>query len=156
MMKIISGGQTGVDRGALDAALDVGAPCGGWCPPGRKAEDGRIPLHYPLQEMPTGSYRHRTRRNVEHSDATLILHFGELEGGTLETENFCRQQAKPHLVVDVGTMDVDSAVREIIGFITDVQVETLNVAGPRASKQPQAAELTRQIIRAVLQKFHDL
>lgn len=150
MIKIVSGGQTGVDRGALDAALDVGAPCGGWCPPGRKAEDGRIPLRYPLKEMPTGNYRQRTRRNVEQSDATLIFHFGELEGGTLETENFCRQRAKPHLVVDLGTMDLDSVVRDIIGFVTDLQVETLNVAGPRASKQPQAAELTCQILRRVL------
>jgi len=75
-LKFISGGQTGVDRGALDAALDVGAPCGGWCPVGRKAEDGVIAPRYPLVELPGRGYLPRTRRNVLDSDATLVVTFG--------------------------------------------------------------------------------
>jgi hypothetical protein len=74
--KIISGGQTGVDRGALDAALEASFPCGGWCPKGRKAEDGPIPARYPLKEMDGPAYRLRTERNVRDSDGTLILFFG--------------------------------------------------------------------------------
>lgn len=81
-MKIISGGQTGVDRGALEAALEAGIECGGTCPAGRKAEDGIIPEIYPLTELESTVYSDRTRKNVIDSDATLIIHFGRLEGGT--------------------------------------------------------------------------
>src|SRR5210317_1948565 len=81
-LRIVSGGQTGVDRGALDAALTLGRVCGGWCPEGRLADDGPIPARYPLQELPGGGYRARTRRNVRDSDATLIVTFGAPTGGT--------------------------------------------------------------------------
>ena len=97
MIKIISGGQTGVDRGALDAALDANVDCGGWCPSGRLAEDGEIPEKYPLEELESRSYKDRTLKNVVDSDGTVIFYFGELEGGTKLTSLFCEQQGKPYL-----------------------------------------------------------
>jgi len=89
MFSIVSGGQTWVDRGALDAALRAGVPCGGWCPADCRAEDGLIDACYGLLPLPQGGYAERTRRNVEDSDATLILYFGELEGGTALTAACC-------------------------------------------------------------------
>ena len=88
-MKIISGGQTGVDRAALDAALSLGVPTGGWCPEGRLDECGIIPPHYPLQELPGGGYMERTARNVSDADGTAIFHPGSLQGGTKATADFC-------------------------------------------------------------------
>ena len=94
-LQIISGGQAGVDRGALDAALELGAQCGGWCPDGRKAEDGRIPDCYPLEERKGAGCPERTRRNVEDSDGTLIIHRGPLSVGPrashwLEAHDYAR------------------------------------------------------------------
>src|SRR5437588_205155 len=99
--RLVSGGQTGVDRAALDAALEMGVPCGGWCPKGRKAEDGRIDDRYPLVETPSPGYSQRTRWNIRDADATLILSWEELTGGTLLTVNECRKAGKPHTVIDL-------------------------------------------------------
>jgi hypothetical protein len=88
MLKILSGGQTGVDRGALNAALEQGAPCGGWCPEGRLAEDGMIPDRYPVQELKAGGYRQRTLQNILDGDGTLIIYFGRPSGGVEETLYF--------------------------------------------------------------------
>jgi predicted Rossmann fold nucleotide-binding protein DprA/Smf involved in DNA uptake len=93
--KIVSGGQTGVDRAALDIALALGIPCGGWCPRGRGAEDGVIPARYPLQETCSHDYAERTRRNVIDSDGTLILAIGALHGGTLLTAQLAEKAASP-------------------------------------------------------------
>ena len=97
---ILSGGQTGVDRGALDAALEVGVECGGWCPDGRTAEDGRIPDRYPLVELEGAGYAERTRRNVEDSDGTLILCVGAPVGGTALTLELCGVLSKPVCLID--------------------------------------------------------
>src|SRR5688572_16678238 len=99
-MKIISGGQTGVDRAALDVALELGLPCGGWCPKGRKAEDGVIDPKYPLQETSTDDYPQRTEKNVQDSDATLILTRGKPDGGTALTRSLAREHKKPCKVVN--------------------------------------------------------
>src|SRR6266851_4977853 len=96
--KIISGGQTGVDRAALDVALELGIPCGGWCPKGRRAEDGRIPKRYPLVETPTPAYPVRTEWNVRDSDGTLVLARGQASGGTALTIEFATDYGKPCLV----------------------------------------------------------
>lgn len=149
-LKIVSGGQTGVDRGALDAALSAGAPCGGWCPAGRRAEDGVIPDLYPLEEMRDADYRVRTRHNIVDSDATLIIHAGELEGGTALTLNLCRELARPHLLVNAETESAGEAAERLRAFLAEHEVKVLNVAGPRASKWPEAAETARAIVGRML------
>ena len=98
--KIISGGQTGVDRAALDAARAAGFPCGGWCPPRRLAEDGAIAERYPLVEMATGGYRERTAQNVRDSDGTLIIYFARISGGTEQTLADCIAERKPYELID--------------------------------------------------------
>ena len=149
-MKIISGGQTGVDRGALDAALATGTPCGGWCPAGRKAEDGVIPARYPLREIDSPDYAARTRQNILDSEATLIIHFGELEGGTRLTRDLCLQLARPCLVLDMAQCNPEQAVAKTKAFLHRHQVGVLNVAGPRASKVPEAAAMTALLLARVL------
>ncbi len=150
-MKIISGGQTGVDRGALDAALATGTPCGGWCPAGRKAEDGVIPARYPVREMDSGDYAARTRQNILDSDATLIIHFGDIEGGTRLTRDLCRQLGKPCLVLNAARLTLEQARKAMREFIRQHDVAVLNVAGPRASKVPQAQAVARRWLTALLQ-----
>ena len=132
--EIVSGGQTGVDRAALDVALAAGIRIGGWCPLGRKAEDGTIPPDYPLIETPLSDYKQRNDWNVRDSNATLILNIGQVEGGTLTTLRLARDRwHRPHLVADLHDPDV---LRQILVWLAEVQPSVLNVAGPRESKRP--------------------
>ena len=131
--KIVSGGQTGVDRAALDAALTLKIPCGGWCPHGRLAEDGVIAPAYPLQETPSADYAERTEWNVRDSDGTLILARGEPTGGTAMTVDFARRWHRPCLVLD---LDRRPAPEQARVWARAERVRVLNVAGPRESKQP--------------------
>ena len=133
-IKVVTGGQTGVDRGALDAALELNLQCGGWCPEGRLAEDGTIPEQYPLEELPGGDYRDRTRKNVVDSDGSAIIYFGEIEGGTECTLDDCVQLAKPYQLIDGSEMQPGQAAKQIAEFVRDRGLQTLNIAGPRASK----------------------
>ena len=149
-LEIISGGQTGVDRGALDGALELGARCGGWCPEGRAAEDGPIPARYPMKELAGGGYPERTRKNVEDSDGTLILHFGPLSAGTLFTLQICEELLRPVCLIDgndTGPVDAAAKARD---FITKNDIRCLNVAGPRASHRAQAHDYSRDVIRRLL------
>jgi len=146
--KIISGGQTGVDRAALDVAIELGIPCGGWCPKGRRAEDGRIPDFYPLEETSSAEYPQRTRMNVEDSDGTLILAWGPPEGGTLLTLKLARKEGKPLLLADLEKGFEPARVRK---WIASHKVRVLNVGGPRESECPGMYEKTRAFLREVLQ-----
>ncbi|HEX9179918.1 MAG TPA: putative molybdenum carrier protein [Burkholderiales bacterium] len=149
-LRIISGGQTGVDRGALDAALAAGVPCGGWCPAGRMAEDGPIPARYPVEELPQAGYVERTLRNVRDSDATLIICYGEPEGGTRQTLEFCERRNKPRLRVDAAVTPEQEAARQVAAFVRKLGIRVLNVAGPRASKQPGAHAYARDVLALAL------
>ena len=148
--RIVSGGQTGADRGALDAAIACGVPHGGWCPLGRVAEDGRIPDRYQLMETETSSYLPRTKRNVKHSDGTAILTIGELSGGSAATAYFARRHRKPclHLRLDCRS-DADAA-EQLRAFVTEHGIRTLNVAGPRASNEPGIHARCQSVLTVLL------
>ncbi len=146
--QIISGGQTGVDRAALDIALELGIPCGGWCPHGRKAEDGVIPAKYPLTETSSAEYAQRTARNVHDADATLILVCGPPSGGTALTVEIARGAQRPYLIVDLEQPPTRSEVRR---WLKRHGTGTLNVAGPRESGCPGIYEKALAFLRALLQ-----
>jgi predicted Rossmann fold nucleotide-binding protein DprA/Smf involved in DNA uptake len=144
---IRSGGQTGVDRAALDAALDAGASVTGWCPRGRRAEDGRIPERYPLAETATPEYAERTRRNVAAADATLILAHAPLAGGTRLTQQAAQQLGKPVTVADPRDL---SLAAPLAAELRQRGVRDLNVAGPRASEAPEIYAQARAFVAALL------
>ena len=146
-MKIVSGGQTGVDRAALDVALDLGLPCGGWCPKGRKAEDGPLAARYPLTETPSAEYAERTEWNVRDSDGTVVLTDGGLSGGTAQTVELAQRLGKPYLVVDLSVHPSAAAVR---AWAMNHEVQVLNVAGPRESKSPGVHASAGRFLREVL------
>jgi hypothetical protein len=142
-MKIISGGQTGVDRAALDAARACGLDCGGWCPRGRRAEDGTISPEYPLAETPTVEYAVRTEWNVRDADATLILTAGPLSGGTALTKTLAERLGKRCLVVDLNAAPDVPTVAE---WSTAPTIPVLNIAGPRESTSPGIYDLSRRFL----------
>ena len=141
--RIITGGQTGVDRAALDAAMELGIPHGGWCPRGRLAEDGRIPQKYHLKETPSPDYAVRTRWNVQSADGTLILYREPLEGGTALTWQLAVELEKPVLLVELGFPPVFEAFRL---WLRENLIHTLNIAGSRESQRPGIHAETRQLL----------
>lgn len=149
--KIVSGGQTGVDRAALDVALELGIFCGGWCPQGRLAEDGPIDERYPLQETTSEDYSQRTKNNVRDSDGTLILTAGEPTGGTALTRTHAEIIGKPCLVIDLNQKPNPATVHD---WIQTHSIQILNVAGPRASQQPGIYTKATQFLNALFRSNH--
>ncbi len=148
--KIISGAQTGADRAALDFAINNDIPHGGWVPKGRKAEDGIIPGHYNVIESSSDEYSRRTELNVMDSDGTLVLSHGALTGGSALTEKMARKHGKPFLHIDLNLKPEFQATVDITHWLGANQIEVLNVAGPRATKDPKIYEATTGILEAVL------
>ena len=147
LAKIVSGGQTGVDRAALDAAIEAGLPHGGWCPLGRLAEDGPIPRQYELAETDSEDYRFRTECNVVDSCGTLILYCRPLVGGSLLTARLAETHQRPCLPVDLSRRH---SVAEILGWLKEWRVATLNVAGPRESTQPGVYRRAHKLLTSLL------
>ena len=146
LRRIISGGQTGADRAALDFALGNGIPHGGWCPKGRKAEDGPIASRYRLQETPSSRYSQRTEWNVRDSDGTVIFSLDtRLRGGSRLTVIFARRHGKPllHISQDDNRRE---AGENLVRFIRHHRIRTLNVAGPRASEEPRVYQFVRDVL----------
>jgi hypothetical protein len=144
---IVSGGQTGVDRAALDVALELGIPCRGWCPKGRRAEDGTIDPRYPLTETATTAYEERTERNVLDSDGTLVLRGEQLSSGTEFTIELATRHAKPCLVIKLFSQP-DAAL--VLRWAEEHGVCVVNVAGPRASQVPGIYERAIAFLREIL------
>ncbi|MBI4816450.1 MAG: putative molybdenum carrier protein [Deltaproteobacteria bacterium] len=143
--KVVSGGQTGVDRAALDVALTFGLDCGGWCPKGRLAEDGTIPAKYPLSETKSPEYHVRTQRNVEGSSATLVVTRGAPTGGTRFTVEVAQSIRRPVLIAD---LDYGEAVvaEKIASWLHQSKPRILNVAGPRESGAPGITEQACRVL----------
>jgi hypothetical protein len=151
LAKIISGGQTGADRAALDAGKESGFPIGGSCPAGRMAEDGPIDFSYPLEEI-EGGYEARTRKNVEDADGTVIFFEGYLHGGTEKTVAFCKELAKPCALIDIDLVPVDVAPDKVLSFVADHKIRVLNVAGPRQSHCPSIYPYVKHTMHRLIAK----
>ncbi len=161
--KIISSGQTGADQAALDAAIKLEFPYDGWIPKGRKTEYGTLPDKYNLKEMPIGSYPERTEQNVIDSDGTVIISHGELTGGSKLTDKIAEKHKRPCLHIDLNKTPTFFAASIINAWIGLHKIKILNVAGPRASKDPEIYQDVKYIIEGVILfglvnasvRFHD-
>jgi putative molybdenum carrier protein len=149
-LKIISGGQTGVDRAALDVALRHEIRCGGWCPAGRLDEFGKIPDHYPIQELQGGGFTERTLQNVKDSDGTVVIYPGELRGGTDQTVRFCVELKRPHELINASKISAEDAAKLIGDFVDKNKIKILNVAGPRQSEWPEGYAYASRALSAFL------
>jgi hypothetical protein len=149
-VKIISGGETGVDRAALDVALKLGIECGGSCPAGRLDELGRIPDRYPLQELEAGGFTERTLQNVKGSDGTIVIYPGKLYGGTEQTVCFCEELKRPHELIDASKLATKDAAKLITKFVRNNKISILNVAGPRQSDWPEGYDYASRAVEAFL------
>lgn len=148
-MKIVSGGQSGADLAALDAAISRGVEHGGWLPKGRKTENGPLPSKYNLKELNTGKYRARTEKNVIDSDGTLICSFGPLSGGSALTEALAIKHDRPCLHIDFELFPDNKPVLAVERWLLENQIQTLNVAGPRASNDSRIYNAVFTLIQKI-------
>jgi hypothetical protein len=155
IQKIISGGQTGADRAALDVAIKLDIPHGGWIPNGRKTEKGPLPDKYQLQELPTNSYEARTERNVQDADGTLIIARGKLTGGSDYTRQITLKRKKQLLGIDLNLIGHYDAASLIVSWIKLQRVQVLNVAGPRKSEDTQIYADVVRILNQVIKILSD-
>jgi hypothetical protein len=151
---VISGGQTGVDRAALDAAIQCGIPTGGWCPKDRRSEDGHIPSRYPLRQTASRSYAVRTEYNVRDSDGTLILLYGVLSSGTRLTLESANAQQRPLLTIDLNSPENSqpTQIDTVAAWISLHKIRVLNIAGPRGSSSPRIYPLALQFVSLLLRQ----
>jgi hypothetical protein len=153
--RIVSGGQTGADRAALDFAIAHGIPHGGWCPRGRKAEDGRIDGRYQLKETPSSSYVLRTERNVHDSDGTVVFSIAAvLTGGSKKTVDLAQKHHKPVIRISRDGVAASPA-QALLRFIQDNKIKVLNVAGPRGSKEPEVGAFVKKVLCQALDLLHE-
>ncbi|MFC1811730.1 putative molybdenum carrier protein [Thermodesulfobacteriota bacterium] len=148
--KIVSGGQTGADQAALDTAIKLGIAHGGWISKGRKTENGPLPEKYQLQEMDTDSYAKRTEQNVIDSDGTLIISHGNLTGGSDYTRKMAIQYNRPWIHIDLKQTITFTAAESIRSWILDHHIETLNVAGPRESTDPEIYQAVTDVLETAM------
>jgi len=159
LSKIVSGGQTGVDRAALEVAIFLEIPHGGWCPKGRRAEDGPIPEMFNLTETSSFNYAVRTEKNVVESDGTLILFRSIISRGTGLTVQFAKRHKRPYLCIDLATLDeedelaTNETAAEILHWIAEHNLNVLNVAGPRESNNPNINSQSHSLL---LNTFADI
>lgn len=151
--KIISGGQTGADRAALDFAIDNDIPYGGWLPKGRKTEDGPLSEKYHLQEMPTGNYSKRTEKNVLDSDGTVIVSHGFLTGGSALTREFAIQHRKQFIHIDMNELSLQEAGERLSSWLIEKEIKILNVAGPKAGKDPKVYDAALLLLKETMIKI---
>jgi hypothetical protein len=150
--KIVSGGQTGADQAALDTAIELGIPHGGWVPRGRKTEAGRLPDRYHVKEISSISYVQRTLMNVIDSDGTLLVSHGKLSGGSSVTKALAARHRRPCLHIDLHVLGYPEAASATINWIDAREIKILNVAGPRDSEDPAIYEDTRKLLRIVIEQ----
>jgi len=148
--QIVSGGQTGADRAALDFACFNRIPHGGWCPQGRIAVDGQLSFKYQLRETESSGYRQRTKRNIQDSDATVIFNTGALDGGTLQTQVLAEKMCKPHLLLQLDEQNLDLTALDLVHWLDQGKFSVLNVAGPREEKRPGIYRQVRQVLDVCL------
>ncbi len=148
--KIISGGQTGVDRAALDVAMELGIACGGWCPAGRDADDGPIPEKYPLQETADIDHTVRTQNNVRDSDGNLMFYRGELQGGTAYAVEMAKHLGRPVVAIN---LDAPLQIQGVIDWIEQHRMRVLHIGGQREQTSPGIYELTRALIKEILSTY---
>ena len=144
--KIVSGGQTGADRAALDVAIRLGIPHGGWVPKGRTTEAVILPEKYQMREMPTADYSDRREQNVLDSDGTVIVSHGKPDGGSALTQALAEEHGRSHLHLDMDTLSVSDAADTLKGWIERNAIRVLNVAGPRESRDPDIYRVTAAVL----------
>ena len=149
-LKIVSNAQTGISRGVLDAAIELGAECGGACAEGRMAEDGFIPDNYPVAELVGEDTSESIRQNVKQSDGTAIIYFRDIEDEPEEALDYCVQLGKPYRLIDGGDLQSGQAAKVIADFIKDKGWMTLHIVGPKASASDRAHRFGYEAVGALL------